>query len=541
MSARLRKKHTGLKVFLWLLLLLVVLPIGLVYGLAYDSSGSAPSYDDGFNQETSAKKMAYASLDDTKTSGSMDFVVSQDDLNQILLHALSDKTSSIPGYEGAYVEITDTQYIFNFKIKPISIFATHLYLYSTFSSDDANYIFHIDDIKIGRLGGLTDLGMTLLSNYLSEDAMASMLSATGLSIKVSYASRNITYAKADLPEDLIAMSGLDSSSLGGGAITYLLNSSLLSLNFNSDKAIKASIDLSSLASNAAYSLPLASSSVNLDYSKYATALASLLNSGSVSLSSAQTVFDYFMFGYSSLSETNKSVVTRSLSGKDLTSIGITDLTAYEGLGYGEELDADSKMDEFKANVPTAALAIAGGGSTSLGSIKESDFSSLFENADIIGTSFLAIYQEGDVYHVNLVGIDDCYTNIIDDHLILTVGLSFNGYKTILVADLKDGKSSATDFKMELSFASLSFGNMAISLTDGNSIESGLYSALKSGLGGISWVSFDDANKEIIVDFTSLASSSGLTSLLSVAGLTPSLALKGADISAAGTLDFGVSK
>jgi hypothetical protein len=111
-----KKRHTGLKVFLWILLIIVVLPIGLLYGLAYDSSGSAPTEDENFSKDSLVQNIVTSSLDDTASSKSMDFTLSQDNLNQILLSTLKDKTSSIPGYEGAYIEIEDKQYVFNFKI-----------------------------------------------------------------------------------------------------------------------------------------------------------------------------------------------------------------------------------------------------------------------------------------------------------------------------------------------------------------------------------------------------------------------------------------
>ena len=533
-----KKRHTGLKVFLWILLIVIVLPIALIYGLAYDSSGTAPSQDTSFSKDSLVQDTVASSFDNTATSGKVDFTLSQDNLNQILLLALKDKTSSIPGYEGAYIEIEDKQYVFNFKIKPIAIFATHLYLYSSLTSDDSSYIFHIDNIKIGRLGGLTDLGMNLLSKYISEESMTSMLTSTGLSLKVSYASRNITYAKADLAKDVISLMGETSSTLTGGVLSTLLNdTSLFSINFNSDKAIKASLDLKSLASSSTYSMPMASSSLNIDFAPYKSMLATLLSNGSVSTSQAEIIFNYFMFGYSSLSDSDKSVVSSCLTGQDLSSIGISNLTSYEGLNYGAEIDTDAKMNQFKLAIPGYIARTA----TSLGSLTEADFSSLIESMPLIGTSYLAIRKDGTAYKVNAITLNESYVNITDDHLILTLGLSFNGYNTVLVADFKDKKTSSADYKVELSLAGLSFGEKTITLGEGNAIETSLYSSLKSGMSGIDYISFDDSSKEMIIDFTSLATSSSLVSALNLANLNIDLVLKGDDIGSNGSLLFGVSK
>jgi hypothetical protein len=388
------------------------------------------------------------------------------------------------------------------------------------------------------MGGLTDLGMNLLSRYISEETMTSMLSSTGLSLKVSYSSRNITYAKKDVASDLLSLMGETSSSLAGGALSTLLgDSSIFSIDFNSNKAIKASLNLSSLSSSSTYSLPMASSSLNIDFAPYKTMLATLLNNGSVSTSQAEIIFNYFMFGYSSLSDSDKSVVSTCLASQDLSSIGISDVTSYEGLDYGEEIDAETKMNQLKTAIPSYIA----GEATSLGSLSETDFSSLIESMSLIGTSYLAIRKDGTSYKVNAITLNESYVNITDDHFVLTLGLSFNGYNTILVADFKDKKTSSADYKVELSLAGLSFGEKAITLGESNSLETALYSALKSSMSGTDYISFDDTSNEMIIDFTSLATSSGLETALNLAGLNIDLELKGTDMASSGSLLFGVTK
>lgn len=531
-----KKKHTGLKIFLWVLAIVIVLPVVLVYSLGFDTSGTAPVADESFNQDTMMNDIASSSLDNTKSTGKMDFTLSQDNLNQILLHSLKGQTSSIPGYEGAYLEITDSQYVFNLKIKPIAIFSTHLYLYSSLKATDTSYVFHIDDIKVGRLGGLTGIGMNVLSSLVSESSLTSALSSSGLSLKVSYAERSITYAKEDLAKDMLKFMGQSTDSLEGGAVYTLLDSSLLTLDFNHSKAISASLDLSSLAKNEAYSLPQSDATLGLDYSSYTSMLSSLLNDKTIALGDATAVYDYFMFGYDSLTEANKTLVS-SLSGKDLSSIGITDLSSYQGLSKGSDLDLSAKMEELKAQVPSAII----GGTSSLGSITEKDLTSLCESMDLLGTNYLLIGGKEGAYKVNAIAVDDFYVNIKSDHLIITIGLSFNGYKTILIADLVDAKSSANDYKIELSFSSLKFGGMDIPLGEGNSLETGVYDSLKSNLSGISYISFSSSKEEMVMDFSSLATSSNLSSMLDAGGLTPKVELVGSDMASSGSIDFGIVK
>lgn len=532
-----KKKHTGLKVFLSILAIIIVVPVALVYALGYDSSGTAPSEDTSFNKETVMKDAVSASLDNTKSTGKMDIAISEDNLNQLLISALKDKTSSIPGYEGAYVEITDSEYIFNLKIKPIAIFSTHVYLYTTLSSTDTSYVFKINDVKIGRLGGLSDIAINTISKYVSEDDLTNSLSGSGLSLKVSYSSRSITYNKEDMAKDILKFMGEDTSSLYGGAIYTLLDSSLLGVNFNSNKNILASLNLSTLASNTSYSMPEASKTLGLDYSSYTTSLASLLNDGSVSTTNASTVYDYFMFGYDYLSSDDKTTITSSLTGKDLSSIGITDLTSYRGLNKGADLDLTSKMDEFKAAVPQAVL----GNISSLGSITETDFTSLCESLNLIGTSYLAIRKVDSAYKVNVVAPDDFYVNITKDHLIVTLGLSFNGFKTVVVADFTAKTSETNSWALDLSFSKLAFGEMDIALGSGSSLENCFYSALKSNLSGLSWMSFSDTSETITMDFSSLASSSNLETVMNVAGLTPNISLVGDNMASTGAISFGFNK
>ncbi len=477
-----KKHHVGLIVTLVILFVVIVLPISLTYILFYDATTTSFVGDDNVSTESMLKKKTVSAFSDSKTSGKIDLAIEQNDLNQLLYGAYKEMPSQASQYvKKFYCDVEGKQYTFSFDAE-VPLFKSRLRLVTTLDdySDDSGrgIYFKIDDIKIGRTGGLKSIATSIASNFITDADLTKMFASTGLNMKVSLADAKITYARGDYIADLKKMIG-GSNALVTSMLDTFFDNNLASLE--PEGGIDVLIDLAKLHTNSAYCDP--THTLDIDVPAIGTNIKTLLKGGIVDDDQTKLgyVMNYLVRGYDLASSSAQSYI----SGKDLTSIGIADVEAYDGANLASETTI---TDALKNRINLTDIAQG-----KIGYIDETDINDTLQSVAAIGQGIVLDYVDSSDALVSCVCIDDLYANIFNNHIYLTLGLSINGYETSIVFDT--AYKGLSDYVMTLEVSDLYFGTLSAS----EDLQSYLFDLMESSFSGDSEFFFDSATGVFTVD------------------------------------------
>ncbi len=480
--AKEKKHHTGLKIFLILLVVLIVLPVSLAYIFFFDTTTTSFVGSDSVSTETLANRKMVDAMTDSKTSAAIDFEFDQDDVNQLLYQAHKQLPAETTNYvKKFYCDIDGSSYTFSFDVT-VPLFQSRLRLVTSLATYDNDtgrgIVFTINDLKIGRTGGLKDIAISIASNFINDKTLTDMFASAGLNMNVSLSNATISYPRENYVADLKTMLGKADPVLPP-LLDEFFGNNLTSLK--SEGAIGVGVDLTKLNTNASYCDP--DHTLGIDVKGNSEKLQTLLNKGVIDDSQEKVtmVMNYLIRGYA-LSESD---VQAYVSGKDFSSIGITDVTAYTGAN----LDSGTTLTETLKNRINAADVALG----KIGYFDETDINNAFKATSAIGEGAALRYKGDDSYKVSCACVDDFYTNIFNEHIYMTMGLSVNGYKTSVIFDT--ASKGVSGYKMSLQVSNLYFGTLSASTT----LKDYFYDMLAGALDGEDTVSFDKTTGTFAVD------------------------------------------
>ncbi len=532
-----KKKHRFRKwIILGLVLVVLVSPIALAYGFLYDSSTSSFEVDPNFNKEDEFLKMSVDSLDNIKDTHKIDYSISEYTFNNLINNGISSMGESLTQFVNkAVIEFNKNQYLFTVELNLNNFFKTRLYLYTSIVKDaiddDVSYIFNIDNIVIGRASHIYGLAKNLISKYISDEMIKDIFANFGFTITPDLANSRLIYKEKDIISDISNIVGLGgnnenastSDNLFFAIINEFINRNAFEFNLEKEGYMGGTIDISSAETN----LNFVSDEKLLDndLNSYKNNALSVLNNGIIPLEKADYLFSYLVNGYTRSS----SEINNYISDKDLSSIGISDYSTYEGMTLPEKVDI---LEEAKKDSQNRATTFLSDGI--ICEISEDKFDASLANQSLLGHNFVLSRKESDnEYKLNYIVVDNFYSNIVDNHFYFIVRFNMNGFPNTVVIDAKASEEEVGDFKIKFTVDDIYYGEKLAN----EELKAVLYDLLTTSIGGEDWaaVSFNES-KEMIIDLSS-SIDSNIKTALAMQGKSGKIHIKGENISENGYLQI----
>ena len=476
-----KKRHIWLWVTLAAFTAIFVLPVSLLYILFFDATYHG-FVGTGVDATTLIESKAVDGFASTKETGKVGLSIEQQDINELLYTAQKSFPAEATNYlKDFYCQIDGSRYNFDF-LAEVPLFKTRIMISTSLGTyDDASghgVVFKIEDLKIGRIGGMAGIATSLAGNYVNDQTLTDMFAGTGLNMKVTLAEGKITYARADYIADFKKFLG--QTPLVSAFVDEVFNSDMVSLH--SENKVGVDIDLTSLHTHADYCSP--ERDLGIDVKALDEKIATLLANGIIDRDAnhLKFVLNYLVRGYDLASSDAKAYI----QGKSFESIGIADITAYQGSNLG---GGTSLTEAFSSRISASDVYLG-----KLGYIDEDDIAEAFKSNVAIGQGSILSAQNGTEYKTAAICIDNFYANIFNDHVYMVVGYSMNGYETSVVFETSiDVVANKT---MDLKVENLYYGTHVAS----KEMKDAFFDVVADGLKGADTVAFDKATGTFSFDF-----------------------------------------
>lgn len=447
-----------------------------MFVLFYYKNTTEVEIDDSFTLDTFTDSLMSRALDDTEETGKIDIALSEVQINSILNNVLTQVTANMDYVndflDNFYVDITDRQY--NFYITGhASFFYSQVVLYTTLEEDmshesnDENFIaFKIDDVKIGRTGGLLSIANWALDEFVDfdlESYITNVIDSIGLSMTFDLANWQITYSISDLFNDLKGVIGgslsLDDGSSSGldimSLITECFENNLIGLDFYDNESFSFYIDLENLGDiSDGEDDSIYRNLLNLDIdSEIKVKVETLYDEGVITQDDVTAVFDYYFHGYNYIDSSEQAVISRignngfacvedegfSYSNYDGLLNRNTDTDSLSSYVKAQIIGDDNASSEEKQEImQNAAKNVIEGNydpddsekNVYFASVPESILNDYIHTLDsILGYSMLFDRVENDKLICNYIVLDEFFINANEnDEIEIGIGLNVNGYK-----------------------------------------------------------------------------------------------------------------
>lgn len=492
-----KKMSIGLKIFLFVILPILVIiiatPVIFIYGFLYDNGSSGFEPDANFNSETELKAVALRGFDNTEETGKIDINLSTNTINNILYESadssggvISDTTLSIEG---------DT-YVLSAKVAVAApMLVTKVYISFEVnheeSVEDTLIVMTLKDIKVGRLGGLTDLAMSMLGSSFDDRTVVNMFKEAGITVQSDIANKRIKISQNSLMDDVkkMALKG-GNNEIMSAMLDNFFSAGLVSFSHDNNNALSVSMNLASLKENTTYQNP-AKDALNFTTNDAREKIATLLNNNAVTLDHADSVYKFLYYGYPRVDTQIQTLVDNL----DLSSVNITNASSY--LGYSADLNKDTNADEEVKN-STDPVQIAATGE--IAQISENIFDKSMRGEDIIGYTYAFKGEDHGTYKYNAITIDNFYTVIKDGELDLVCSVSVNGYDTHLIINTET-QATPDNYCLNLKVVDVYYGTQKASET----LIDALYDLIHETVNS-TWFRMDKVNRTFTLDFSTAITS-----------------------------------
>ena len=505
------KKHHlwGLWIPLIVIFSLVVVPVGIVAVLFYDSHHVQTGIE---GEPTDSNKLFSTIMTDMfdgcrkESKQTIDIKITQTDLNQLLYNAMYSTThkEDSPLKQFSVQILDNNKYIFDLEISSFNILKTHLILEATVSGDNAlgngekGFIFNITNMKVGRLSGLQGV-LPWLTNTTNID-LSNIFSSAGLNMKFDIDNLRLTYSYQDFANDLSNLAK-SSDPLFINIFSNFFTQEMVTFTHYEDSHINGTIPMDDFKENPAYT----NSSANyvrrpdVDGIPFLTYVSnqvqSMIDNNIIAndenvTSNARTAIKFLAFGDDYLETAEKSYIDTIYSSikanycqnmelddyadwAKAKSIGETktDLVTDVGNEVNAILEVPGAKEQFLLDIQSDGEAYIFGHDNEPYPIEDSVVQSLLKNRKGLigyGYSFVGQNSEGKS-KVSYTVLDNVYPTFIPantedseskDMMALTFGLNINGTETSLVMPM-EGTTYHEDEIYGLSFnlkdAPLHFG------------------------------------------------------------------------------------
>jgi hypothetical protein len=539
MEEKKKKRHVGLKIVLSLVIILIVVPVVVIYACFYDNTTASFVGSDTTDNTVLFQKKTVDAFDSCADGHKIAFAISEDDLNQLLYTASKSLPDSSKDYLKKFtVSIENDSYHFLLDIQATALFATRVDITTNLTETTDAFVFKITDTKLGRIGGMDSLALSLGGDYLNDQTLTDLFANAGLHMTVALKDKTITYEKAKMIADLKSKAGLNNS-MYSAILNDFLADGLISANFHDGKALSLNINLEEVHNNSTYCPTLKEAPLKM--SDYRTKLKSLLDAKAIDVNADDEayVFDYLVRGYEHASSQAKTYIDSAT--RDFSSVGISDIKTYEG---GIDYNAKSIPDLVQVDLEASSKTLFA--SPTVSSISENEISSYLQTTSIYGYSYILsrVNDGASDYKVNAIAVDNFYSEIVNDHLYLLIGVNMNGYETTVIFDTLI-QTSASQYQITLATDKVYYGSKEAS----GELKAVFYDLINQSFANSNWITFNNdttsaAYGHITIDFENAIKTSNyyaaLESYLTLNNKKLAITLEGQDLAAEGNLVLSIA-
>ena len=562
-----KKRHLGLWITLIVIFVIVILPIGLVFAFFFDPSHTT-SEELGVDTSGNAKPFTenlvvdfFDYTDDAEMKNSLSLSIREKDINQLLydglLSSMDENTKSF--VPQAYLTIEEDEYVFTVELNAYGFFKSKLKLYTslTQTSNPKGLMFEINSLKIARLGGLQNIAFSLLKNYVSDTDLTRTLQGS-LPITVEShlfdesGKHYLFYSHDNFVKDINNMISID----GSGAffkdfIINMFEEQKFTFDFYEDKAVHGLMSLQEFHDNSSYGSYndyVIDFGMKTEINKY---LPSIIKAGNASNSNVDTLTKFISYGYSQLSEAEKTYIDGATFLPEILGKSVSDYSMEREAKFGlkgKVLSEVEAVEDVVSNQVSAALTPTrcaeilanDGGKVVDATVTEVQLHDVLKTNSVVGygKTFYRLNDEGG-YKVAYVSVDNLYANIVNNNIYFVVGININGYEVSMVLSslIQSGGNGKIYFKLD--GEKTYFGNYKIGTKLFNSFAELLGQAMDSSDG---WFSYDKTSSRFVVDFSEAVNENAQIKFLKENGLNIDIGISavGSQISQNGYLNIEVN-
>ncbi len=459
MAYKTRHTHNVLIIVILAVVFVILVPIIVVYFVIDDRERNETNYDTGVSMSEVFNDKLFDSLE-LVTYGETDskdyiFSLSDTEINEIL-HSL------LGSYLGpSYGIPIDNNYVNNEKGLMVifdeeirSFIFTRLIIDTTLATyiDDEDYhnsaiYFDIDEVRIGGIGGLKNLAMSLLDMIIDMDAMMASLQNQGFNIRYDSENARFIYGIDDFFHDI-----LDSFNMGDNGLyiqsfmDIISSNNLIMLNSYNDHLLELVARMDGFITGSFNGNDVPFEEVTLQ-------VESLLEKGIITTTDqATTVFLYLTRGYNVLSEQQKAVIIRT----DLSSLGIRDEDKQDYVSIKQQLYPSDFSAILSDYVHLDNLNLYGGKSLIL-QLPISVVSNYFGSLSLNGQLYYMM-KDNDLRYVGICNVG-CSYNPRSKIFSFNITMTVNGDLSNIIVNYRLLSSHNT---IAVEYESNSIGNYTLS-------------------------------------------------------------------------------
>ena len=477
-----------LKALIIILIVFIIIPVALVFILFFDTGKMKVNYDNNFNNEDWAKALVVDSLDYTESEQAAKFIVTQDDINNLMHAAMKDNSELNKYLTQLAVDIEDDHYVINASGR-LYFFETRAKLHATLerkivsngATEAEAFVFTIDKLSLGRLTHLKDVVMFFLKQFLKNSTLDALTASLKLHTDLQHSCLFI-YA-SDL-RDIInsAVTGENGTSeFYFNFINDFLDKNLLEFDFYGHDAFTVSVNLNKLTGNdygegeyVAYNMKYDDTTTKLNINGeekklslkvIKEALKYLLDNNIIMETELARVSDYLFHGYDGSYKPDA----------DLSSIGISIKEAYQGFNLS---NAESLENTLKSGVSSFGEYSPSVDTFDIVRLNESIINDFLKTQNVFGMKyFLTRDVKDNGVKINYIALDNAYINLLDEGCIITLGLNINGLETVITLEMELDKDNDDSSKLVYNSGNTYFGKKSENLVLSNDTEELIFDTL----------------------------------------------------------------
>ena len=483
-----------LKVLIILLIVFVVLPVALVFIFLFDTGKVKVNYDENFTKEKWTSALVVDSLDNTKEDKAISFIVTEEDINNLIHSSIKDNEQLNKYLSQLAVDITDDHYIISASGKYF-FFETRAKLHATMerklvvsgSTQEEAYVFTIDKISLGRLNHLKGVIMFFLKTFLNN----STLDALTASLKIhSDLEHSCLFIYASDLRDYINQAVTGNGGISDFYYAFIndfLDHDLLEFDFYGNEAFTVKIKMDKLTGNdygtgeyvcydmkydqTTTKLKINDQEKKLSLDTIKEAVTVLLDQKIIQENDMQRISDYLFHGYDGSYK----------PAMDLSSIGISEAekTTYPGFNV---VNANSLESTLKAGVSSFESYNLTDPSFEIVKINEKTINDFLKTQNVFGMKYFLSRQLDDGKNkVNYIALDNAYINLYQNKSIITLGLNINGLETYVTLTMDADTNNTDSTKLVYKPKDVYFGKLVENLVLSDKAEELIFDTLSDAI------------------------------------------------------------
>lgn len=459
-KSRKMKKHHPVR---WILIsafcLLIVAPVGFIFGAFYDSS--TRNIDDTY--EKFDTKLVQSMTDGLKNLSidNPNFTMTLGkDFTSSLLASVNEKIAEQPNIskfiKKMYCDIDGNTWTFYVEAQ-VSFFKTKLILITEMGSEERNgvetYVFKIKNLILGRLP-LANLAKGLIPKFIDPTSLNNIFASTPLkNAKLDINNLEITYPVAGMKEDLgnvLFSSQIRTDNAFANIILTLYDKLFPKVDFNNGLSISLGLGELTKLPEAFKAEGALFNTEDYKMSEHIKFIETQLNAGNIAEADLSKLMSCIIAGYK---DDYASIFTNAnLSSQFDTKYGAH--TTYKGLDFIDK----NRLSDIKDSITVQQIdkaqiiSLLAGNTLPVFTINQDTLTKYFRSTPIVGNSTITTYtDENNVKYIANVMFDDFVFNINNEDVQIYTDINLNGLQIPFTIDGSFKEPSSNDETIDRSF------------------------------------------------------------------------------------------